>query len=229
LGWGISVKKIVLGALSALLLTSAANAQAPRVYNWTGFYIGGHFGGAWGDSSTASSDSVFAFPNEFGPVSADVSGFLAGGQLGYNYQVGRTVIGIEADISWTNADGQGTLATNSVRADYSYFSTFTGRLGHAFDRSLIYVKAGVAFTNVTNSAADSADPFDTTSQKNSAHGYVIGAGIEYAVAPSWTWKLEYNFLDFDVVNSRNVVDNDLYNHKNQIHAVKIGFNYRFGR
>src|SRR6202046_1907891 len=115
-------------------------AYAPPVYNWSGFYIGGHIGGgfensSWTDPFTGSNDT---FNN---------SGFLGGAQIGVNTQFNWLVLGLEGDFSWTSAiKGTGTdSAGDSITTSPQWTSTVTGRIGAAFDRLLVYGKGGVAF------------------------------------------------------------------------------------
>src|SRR5262249_49788539 len=94
-------------AVGSATVASAAHLRAPvtkapppvtMVYNWTGFYCGGHVGGAWGDKDWVAVG--------VGPLgSHNVDGFIGGGQVGYNYQVGRWVFGVEADFSWADVNG----------------------------------------------------------------------------------------------------------------------------
>lgn len=201
--------------------------KAPVVapmFNWTGFYAGGHVGYGWGRSATSSPDSVFDFGS--GSISAKTDGWLGGGQVGYNYQSGNLVFGLEGDFSWAGIDGRGTVGPNFVTADYKSLATIAARLGYAFDRTLIYAKGGFGFADVTNFATDTSDTLDTTRRSGWVSGYALGGGLEYAVDPAWSLKLEYLYFNFNDKRSTNS-DTDIYTHKNRIHTVKLGFNYRF--
>src|SRR5215210_4252073 len=121
-----------------------APAVAPvAAYNWTGLYIGGHVGGAWGEDAT----TVLTAPGLLTPgtlITINPQGFLAGAQAGFNYQVGALVFGAEVDWSWTQADDTvlvpSLLPGVSARAttEINWFATATGRLGFAVNNVLIY-------------------------------------------------------------------------------------------
>jgi len=131
-----------LPALAADLRVKAV-PLAQSVYNWTGFYVGGHVGYGHGMKDWFTS-----------PFDYQVKGFLGGGQVGYNQQVGNLVFSIEADASWGNIKGDQSLmvggpilgATQTAFANTTIdgLATLTGRLGLAQDRWLVYVKGGAA-------------------------------------------------------------------------------------
>jgi len=136
---------------------------------WTGFYIGGHVGGAGG-----------TFTNSFGTAigPADSSGgYIAGGQLGFNWQTGSLVLGLEGDLSGINI-----RASTPAIGDFKEKSmeTVRGRIGYAFDRWLPYLTAGVAFTQVSTSVTGGG------SASGTATGFAGGGGIEYMLTPNWT-------------------------------------------
>ena len=145
-------------------------AYAPPVYNWSGFYIGGHIGGgfensSWTDPFTGSNDT---FNN---------SGFLGGAQIGVNTQFNWLVLGLEGDFSWTSAiKGTGTDSLgDSITTSPQWTSTVTGRIGAAFDRLLVYGKGGVAFAEdkSTFTPVGGATATDTTTRV----GWTAGAGL----------------------------------------------------
>ena len=131
-------------------------------------------------------------------TNVDISGGLAGGQIGANYQAGSWVFGVEADASWADLTGNTACATGIVavaancRAKVDALGTFAGRLGFALDRVLLYGKGGAAFAN---------DKYELNSiaayQSNETRwGWMVGAGIEYSFTDNWSAKIEYNYLDF---------------------------------
>ena len=133
------MKKILLSGVALAALFAAAPAQAADVpvrnqpyykaapapvFNWTGFYAGGHVGYGFGDSTVAGDD---------------LDGFLGGLQAGYNWQFSRNVVfGIEADIS-------GTDLNNGAFSHVDYLGTLRARLGYAWDRSMFYGTGGLAW------------------------------------------------------------------------------------
>jgi iron complex outermembrane receptor protein len=158
------------------------------VINWTGLYLGVNagftFGGSeWTDSVTGSSSGSFG-----------TSGFVFGGTLGANYQVGSLVFGVEADGDLTDASGYGTFTATSLCAggcltNNTWLSTVRGRLGYAFDRFLVYGTAGAAFGNVRANFTN--DPVSSATKA----GWTVGAGVEVGFARNWSAKAEYLFVD----------------------------------
>ncbi|MPZ37254.1 MAG: outer membrane beta-barrel protein [Rhizobiales bacterium] len=208
-------------------------AAAP-VWSWTGLYIGAHVGGAWGtiESEFAGFGGGGAFPI----ASGTVNGFLGGGQIGYNFQSGIVVFGIEADASWSNLEGTtpclfGALSCNR---EVDFLGTITGRLGFTADRALIYVKGGGAWAHVEHNATFlGGGPGFTLSADKTIWGWTVGTGVEYAITGNWSAKLEYNYMDFGTnslgfsvpAGPGGTIDVDT---TTSIHAVKFGVNYRFG-
>jgi outer membrane autotransporter protein len=133
--------------------------------NWTGFYVGGVGGGAFGghaDATFAPAPSLTGQTLDFpgATSSARLAGILGGGEIGYNYQMGPWVLGLEADLVWTNARGSkacGNLAVPDSQAnalfnstchhELDWLATATGRVGYSWGRALYYVKAGAAWTH----------------------------------------------------------------------------------
>jgi len=265
-----------MATLAAVTLGNVAQAAdmplkapppaAPVMYNWTGFYIGGHVGGAWADrngNDRFDRDRCFSGEWSGGPVCFDDHGFgrgdgrlIVGGQVGLNYQVGQWVWGVEGQISAiTNTDNEdacgffrwGLMRDHLFRCRDSgdWIATIAARLGVAFGQTgnwLLYVKGGGAFAdarqgirlrdNCTWAFCDSNFAFNNNDDTRT--GWMVGGGVEYGGWGNWTWKLEYNFMDFghrtihfDRVlpgcDCRRDLDFDL-----QVHVVKVGLNYRFG-
>ena len=189
----------------------------PVAYDWTGFYVGGHVGYGWADKSWADSVGLF-------DISHQANGFLGGAQAGFNYQIGMFVLGIEGDWSWSNMSGNSNVLGATFNTDVNWTATLAGRAGLAFDRWLVYGKGGVAWANdhySTNFYPLSTDITDTRV------GWVVGAGVEYAFAPQWTAKIEYNYMDFgsERVSFAPGFATDI---DQKVQTVKFGINYKFG-
>jgi outer membrane immunogenic protein len=237
-------------------LPAKAYTKAPvmpvSVYNWTGFYIGGHVGGAWADSGSTELDpGTGAFPSGTVFDKAHPHGFLGGGQIGYNWQIpSNLVIGIEGEWSWADVKGSettvSTVTTPAIlRGLYSTsthktddYATLAGRLGYAANNWLVFVKGGAAWeragsTSVANLANGTVD--DTSAVANYwRSGFVVGVGVEWGFAPNWSAKLEYNHLDFGSVNLQNLsltgaTAGTISNVRSTATAeiVKAGVNYHF--
>jgi iron complex outermembrane recepter protein len=157
-------------------------------FSWTGVYLGLNGGYSFGASDwtrTVLGDSSGNFAT---------SGFLFGGTVGANYQIGAFVFGVEGDGDWADASGFGTFTTASFCAGAcltsdSWLATARGRAGYALDRLLVYGTGGAAFGDVR--ANFSNDPVNSTAEV----GWTVGAGVEVAVAANWTAKAEYLFVD----------------------------------
>lgn len=197
----------------------------PPIFSWTGFYLGLHGGGAFGKKDW--SDPILGSLG-----SHDVSGGVAGGQIGFNYQAGPAVFGVEVDAAWAGLRGShNLLAIPGVVAEtkVDFLGTVTGRVGAAWGMALLYVKAGGAWAH---------DKYDLTivgvnvaSASETRWGWTVGAGLEYAFSPNWSAKIEYNYLDFGTKTVTSTilgvipVSADI---GQNINIVKAGFNYRFG-
>ena len=230
---------VVTGLAGALVSSNAMAANIARpiykappagalpvAYDWTGFYVGGHVGYGWAKKDWQDGFGLFN-------LSTNVDGFLGGGQVGFNYQIGQFVLGAEGDFSWTGINGGSTLTSGVVPApgrsfntDVNWTSTLTGRVGIAFDRWLVYGKGGVAWAHDKFSTEVYTFP-GTVEVTDTRIGWTAGAGVEYAFAPSWSAKLEYNYMDFGD-KTVSFTPTTSANIDQQIHAVKLGINYKFG-
>ena len=234
---------ISMVALAAALQPAAAADlpvayRAPQnyvIFTWTGFYFGAHGGGGWG-TKEATTSPVLVGGILIGPPgnTLDISGGLAGGQIGANYQAGSWVLGVEADASWADLTGNNACPTGIVgvsatcSAKVNALGTFAGRLGYALDRVLFYGKGGVAFAN---------DKYELTSiaayrANETRWGWMVGGGIEYSFTDNWSAKVEYNYLDFGSHAVRFTDTTGLFaldtSIRERIHVAKVGINYRFG-
>jgi outer membrane immunogenic protein len=215
-----TVALVALGAtgsaLAADLGARAPYTKAPAyaavpLYNWTGFYIGGHVGGAFaGDNSIAT-----------GITRNNDGTFLGGLQAGADYQFAPNwVVGIEGQYSWLDN------TTNALALGGGFFfsdkqkgiASVTGRLGYTWGPALLYVKGGYAYTDYSTSLIGPAGGVAVSSSKD---GYTVGGGLEYMFAQNWSGKVEYQYYDFGNTNFLG------FSAKNDEHTVKAGLNYRF--
>jgi len=217
-----------------------AAGQEPG-YDWTGFYVGPHIGGVWTDTELTDFTGALAPPNIPGSRSrVDADGFLAGGQLGFNYQAGAWVLGIEAQGAWANAEGSILPASSPppfeasfrVSSRIDWLATVTGRVGLALGSTLPYVKGGWALAGESYSGDLTllGASIPTTDANDTRSGWVIGAGVEWTIADRWSARLEYSFMDFGT-ETRSITaagtpptpfDVDL-----EVHTFAFGVNYRF--
>jgi outer membrane immunogenic protein len=215
---------LVLVSVAALTGTAAAadlSRPAPQTYykapvvapayNWSGFYLGLNGGGAFGRSTW---DTTGGF---------DISGGLVGATVGYNYQFGQAVAGIDADIDW--ADISGSSTTNCVtgcKTSDTWLSTVRGRLGYAADRFMPFITGGLAAGDIKASTPAFAGA------STDRAGWTIGGGLEFAITNNWSAKAEYLYVDLGKFNcglSCGVTATD--NVSFTTNLVRAGVNYRF--
>jgi outer membrane immunogenic protein len=190
---------------------------APVAFSWTGCYIGAHLGGGFGNKRWTVGGV------EIG--NHDVDGILGGGQIGCNYQTGQFVLGVEGDVSGADLTGSSVdpfIGVLTTRTKVDFLSTVTGRAGIAYEHALFYAKGGAAWAHdkYTIEGLGAAATADQTRL-----GWTVGAGIEYAFAPSWSAKVEYDYMDFGKKTATfGALPIDI---DQKIHAVKVGINYKF--
>lgn len=203
------------GSLAALVLLAAGQvataADLPRrtdpyapapsyaapVSNWQGFYVGAHLGGGFGSS---------------GPI--DTSGFVGGLQGGYNFQFDKIVVGGEADISLSGIGNSGF----QEKSDLNWLGTIRGRAGYSFGNILPYATFGAAFADTKYS-----NIYGTT--KDTAAGWVLGAGAEMMVMPNITVRAEYLYYDLgsqDYPTATGIGKIDTHSN-----VIRGGVNYKF--
>ena len=205
--------------IPARTYTKAPVYTAPAlIYNWTGFYIGGHLGGAFGDNNSLLGSN---------------GRFMGGVQAGFDYQFAPNwVAGIEAQYSWLNSNTTGVTFPGAVliTSKNDQIGSVAGRFGYTWGPALLYAKGGYAWRdnpNIGVTVAGVPAAFATTGKNKD--GWTVGAGLEYMFAPNWSAKAEYQYYNFGnttftagpapIVGSR-FRDDD--------HTVKVGVNYRFG-
>ena len=235
-------------ALAADLPAQAVPAKAPvyippPVYNWNGFYVGGHVGGGWSSQqATELAPGVAAFPTGTIFNKNNMSGFLGGVQGGFNWQVSNVVFGIEGEYSWANVNGSVTTQsvvpaspgfTSNVTAKDKDYALATGRIGYAADNWLFFAKGGGAWgqTNSTGTGLlANGTVFETNTANSNRSGWVVGAGVEWGFAPNWSAKIEYNHIDFGsstVTVLGTATGASSISVSNTVEVVKGGVNYRF--
>jgi outer membrane immunogenic protein len=157
------------------------------VYNWGGIYWGINGGYGFGKSDwTTGATAVFAAGST---GNFDVSGFLVGGTLGFNYQMDAFVVGLEGDLDYSGMDGNSGSCSPACETKNTWLGTARARLGYAADRVLFYGTVGGAFGNIESNTAL------TGFQSSTKGGWVAGAGVEAAFADNWTARIEYLFVD----------------------------------
>ncbi len=235
-------------ALASLAMVSPAAAGEAPPLDWRGLYLGYHLGGAL---DLADVDNPFG-PSIFGDT-VRTPGALAGGQVGYNWQSGAALYGIEAELSWADMDGtntcfaySGNYVSANCRAKISALGTLAGRFGWIlpFDtRTLVFGKAGLAWAQRRiNATPNGGLGLPGTDNSGVDWGWTLGAGVEHAVSSRWTVKAEYGFLSFDEsfkapaslfeagppTGAFTATQGSRTDVSQDIHQFKLGMNYRFG-
>ncbi len=245
----MSMKKTLMASVALIALGTGIAGAAdmplkapppplPPPFSWTGFYIGGNVGGAWvGDNSVTDTDLGL----NFGGNNND-GRFIGGGTVGFNYQFNNFVFGVEGDFDWAaNNNNSATVVlpagTFQVTNGTPWVTTVAARFGVAFDRWLVYGKAGggwVGSNNFTVTNLNNGNSF-TGGSNNSDGGWLVGGGVEWAFYSNWSAKIEYDYLG---LNSRSfttagiiagIPAGDTFSTGNvNVQMVKFGINYRFG-
>ena len=191
-----TVGLIALGTVSASAADLAARpyTKAPpmmaAVYDWSGFYLG--INGGWAQTNDRRTDPVFGLFGDYNP-----DGGTVGGQVGYRWQTGPWVFGLEAQGNWADLSGSTInllgLPGDGIRSKMDAFGLFTGQVGYAWNNVLLYAKGGAAVT-------DRNYEFTTGGLTTGSTGYdtrwspTVGAGLEFGFAQNWSLGVEYNHI-----------------------------------
>jgi opacity protein-like surface antigen len=207
-------------------------ARPAEGYDWTGPYMGISAGSTWGRTHWAFQGAT---------TDPDYAGVLAGGQVGYNFQRGRFVWGIEGDAGWSNARGAAACPAQpllfSCEGDVGALGSLTGRFGYTWGQALFYAKGGWAFGQVTAATSvNFVDPgvaspppgaANVAHSTNWENGWTVGAGMEFALTDRWSAKAEYMHYGFPAY-AFTVAQNATASATATGDIVRIGVNYHFG-
>jgi opacity protein-like surface antigen len=244
------MRAIAFAATSLLVLcgvATAADLSRPPMYRapvepppmWSGFYIGVNVGGGLGHGG---SDFGVAGGPVFATVNNRLSGAIGGVQAGFNWQTGPAVFGVETDFQGSGLKGTltapclpgfcGSPLTASYTQKVPWFGTVRGRVGVASNGWLIYATGGYAYARLDTDATASAGPISgSVSLHETRNGWTAGGGIEVALAPGWSAKLEYLYFDFGRTTTTWVLGGALPSITDDAHftmnVVRTGLNYRF--
>jgi outer membrane immunogenic protein len=238
--------KLILAAIaSAIAGISAASAadmpahpwlKAPApvvspIYDWTGIYVGLEGGGSWGSSRHVDAATGLNDTNSY-----DVNGGLGGVTAGANWQITQWVFGLEGDVSWVGQHGSSVDNGPAGNAAFSSFtkedwlSTVRGRVGYAADTALFYVTGGWAIAGTRSGVYSTATGAILDTSDDTRNGWTVGAGLEWALLPQWSVKLEYLYVKledkaFTTVNLGPAFNRSAVTLNDNL--VRVGVNWRF--
>lgn len=218
---GLTLAAMVDGP--ALAADLRLKAPALPAFDWSGFYLGGHFGtggGSLGPNTNALPAQGVIFP-------PSVTGLIGGYQAGVNWQLAnRVVLGAELDATFTSPLDTARATAAPFDTTFDYFATARGRVGYADGNILPYVTGGLAWGRTKLNVNDADGGAIATASRTSL-GWTAGAGVEFAVGGPWTAKVEYAYLDL-ARQRYGLAGNGLPDVAVQpgIHTLKAGLNYR---
>lgn len=250
----------VVSPVMAADITAPAPYRAapvvPVLYNWTGFYVGGNAGGHWGrDRITSTTDAVgwgtagAAEIDTNSPANLDTKGFIAGGQIGFNLQMGSNFVGgIEGDANWLSGTTSRTVLFPGVAiavGDFMsnstnpfFLATARGRLGLTMDRVMLYGTGGLALGGLKTTdvvAAVSGTSVSSTTNSTYHAGWTAGGGLEFAFTDYLSAKAEYLYValpTYDILVPSCAAcaagSDVVVHHRFTDNIVRGGLNFRFG-
>jgi outer membrane immunogenic protein len=209
----------------------------PPVFSWTGWYVGVNGGGGWGQTNHTATAGITGIPGLPALTTGNFNtrGGLAGGTVGYNYQMGPWLLGAEADLDWSNIRGTfnglvtipGGSAPFSLSSQLQWLETTRVRAGVVWDHALFYGTAGAAMGGLNASvnaspAASGLGVAVTASDTQTRFGWTAGAGVEYAFTSYLSGKVEYLYVGLGSQN-QIVVDSVKFS----TNIVRGGLNLHF--
>ncbi|MGH6856193.1 MAG: outer membrane protein [Methylocella sp.] len=237
-------RQILLASVGAIAIAGSAFAAdlpyrgpppvylpPPPIFSWTGLYLGGQIGYAWGSDPIDVVDFTgFSDPAFF---NTNPQGVIGGAHLGYNLQIGPWVAGLEGTVDGASVEGTRTSADGFVtmRSKADVQGSIRARLGVAFDRVLIYGTGGAAFAGITDNYAVGAPFFENEQDSKTRTGWTVGGGLEYAVTNNWSIGAEYRYSDFgrspDFPFTPITLGNVSFTHHLTQSQVQARFSYKF--
>jgi outer membrane immunogenic protein len=242
-----TMKNFWLGTVGLLALGLAAPAIAadlpartytkapvmmPALYDWSGWYVG--INGGWGTENRCFDSTTAAGTFITSDGCHSTSGGVAGGQLGYRWEMNSWVFGLEAQGDWAGLSGSNAsvlVPGDLNRSRMDAFGLFTGQIGYAWNTTLLYLKGGAAVVADRNDILAGGAVVATTPGDN-RWGGTVGAGVEYSFAPSWSVAVEYDHLFIGNNLSTFTTPAGTIFGTDRIHGdadlVTARINYRFG-
>ncbi|MBX9773145.1 MAG: outer membrane beta-barrel protein [Xanthobacteraceae bacterium] len=239
----VSVAAFSASALAAdLPARMPVKAPAPVVVvsSWAGFYIGVHAGVAWNHAAFADVGDDIGGVNR-APLGVEFwkprkAGFAGGGQVGYNFQSGSVVYGLEADFSGVSNKASAiigppaTFAPVNATTQLTWMATVRGRLGVTLSPTLLYITGGLAIAHFKDSWGLASLPAPEYTSNKTRAGWTVGGGVEHMFARNWTAKIEALYADFGDWTVGGPSGNvGLYRSRfeHQVVTVRGGLNYKW--
>src|SRR6267378_2439206 len=219
------------GAASAADLAARPYTKAPAyddtVYNWGGFYVGGHVGGSWTNQGWTNAADTAAF-GDLSPGQGfrqRGTGVFGGGQVGYNWQASNYVFGLEDTVSGMDNRGSalnrvfGTGLDDQFSWRTNWMATVTGRVGYAVANNLFYAKGGYAGVNNQLSVVDVAPPATGSGSVTQWHnGWIVGLEYDYSAFETKRYQLAGTAPGVYAFDAK----------PRDIQSVVVRFNYKLG-
>jgi len=217
----------VPGAQAADMPIKAPRYVEPAAANWAGWYIGVHAGAAWQHTDADSTIGVeSAFNSSFSKT-----GFIGGGQIGYNWQHGNFVFGLEGDISGLSGKHTGPVISSfekaALQSQIRWLSTVRGRFGLAVGDTMAYATAGVAIGGVKNSLLNLEGTGINYSSSKTKVGWTVGGGVEHMLNRNWTIGLEALFVELGKSSLAIPAIDKTTRFSNQALIGRLKVNYKF--
>ena len=191
--------------------------------NWSGFYLGAEGGYGWG-----STKHTYAGNGANSGTSTKLSGGLIGATYGYNWQLGSWLIGLEGDMSWTGIKDSFSSTTGFCNSparcstDLKWLGTDRARLGYSVGHILLYGTGGFAYGDVRASLPNSGCCDQETHWRT---GYTAGGGIEAMIAPQWSVKVEYDYVDLGNSVNYHLISGGAEKVLVHDNLIRVGINY----
>jgi outer membrane immunogenic protein len=233
---------VLISGVAALAASNATAADMPvkaaqrtmvaPAFSWTGFYAGVNLGYGWARVSGSSSVAGGLLTGATSSGTGNLDGINGGGQVGFNYQTGMIVWGIEGDFQGSGQSQTTTTGALTEEDRLRSFATVRGRVGvTAWDRGLLYVTGGYAWMDARSRVTSGGTTLiDLSANKG---GWTVGGGAEWMFMPNWSTKLEYLYMRADNVTGSAAIAAPIggtitSNSRFENSVIRVGLNYHFG-